>query len=167
MGVSGWEVVAGLVAVAGLLFTIAGFIWGHGKGAGKNSERWNQTTEMLQEFHSEFQKLQTSLKDCQTASATNRASSQERLQTNKDDVQQLRGVLNEMHHAQHMHEANQDIHTNGEWRQTTISRMEKIYSNIDKRLLSFENNFGGRLTSLENTFNNFFNAGTGKGKHEA
>jgi chromosome segregation ATPase len=167
MGASGWQVVAGLIALAGLLFTISGFIWGHGKGAGKNAERWKQTTQVLQEFKAEFENLQDSLTNCQNASASTRASNQEKLQANKDETGQLRASLNEVHKALHSHEASQEVHTNGEWRQATISRMELIYKNMDDRLKSFESNLGGRLGAIEATLNAFFNSGKGKTKNEA
>jgi preprotein translocase subunit SecF len=167
MGASGWQVVAGLVAIAGLFFTIGGFIWGHGKGVGKNSQRWEQTTQVLQEVRNEFEGLQSSLNNCQKVSASNKASHNEKFAAGSAEQDKLRQALNDVHKALHAHEASQEVHTNSEWRQATISRMEIIYSNMDKRLQSFETNVGGRLGSLESTMHAFFNSGKGKPKNEA
>jgi len=166
MGAGGWQVVAGLVAIAGLLFTIGGFIWGHGKGAGKNAQRWEQTTKVLQAFQDDFEALQDSLTNCQTASASNQASTKEKMENNKGDVKALQDDVKNLTGALHKHEASQDVHTNQEWRTSTIARMEMVFQNVDKRLSSFESNMGGRIGSLENKINGFFNSGNKTGKEK-
>lgn len=141
-------------AIAGALFTVGGFLWGRGYGAGEMKKQLENVTSALELLKTEMETMQTNFQNCRIQSAQNTAKAQTAIDGVQTDVERIAETEKE-HFAEFIgHMGRRDVHTDSEWRATMLGRLDSLASSLETRMLSFEKVILDKIGGLEKAVKN-------------
>jgi hypothetical protein len=102
-------------AIAGVLFTAGGFLWGKGFGAGELKKQLEDVTSALDLLKSEMEAMQKNFQNCRLQSTQNLTKAQSAIEGVQDGLDKVSDVEKE-HFGEFMnHMSRRDVHTDAEW----------------------------------------------------
>lgn len=141
-------------AVAGVLFTAGGFLWGRGYGTGEMKKQLENTASTLDLLKAEMEAMQKNFQNCRLQSTQNLTKEQTAIEGVQVDVDKIAEVEKD-HFSEFMnHMSRRDVHTDSEWRATMLGRLDTLASSIETRLLSFETVILEKIGGLEKAVKN-------------
>jgi hypothetical protein len=141
-------------AVAGVLFTAGGFLWGKGFGAGVMKKQLENVTSTLELLKSEMEGMQVNFQNCRLQSAQNTTKAQSAIEGVQIDIDKISDAEKE-HFSEFMnHMSRRDVHTDSEWRATMLGRLDSLASSFETRLLLFEKVILDKIGGLEKAVKN-------------
>jgi hypothetical protein len=141
-------------AIAGVLFTAGGFLWGKGFGAGELKKQLENVTSALDMLKSEMETMQKNFQNCRLQSTQNLTKAQSAIEGVQNDIDKTAAVEKE-HFSEFMnHMSRRDVHTDSEWRATMLGRLDTLASSFETRLLSFEKVILDKIGGLEKAVKN-------------
>jgi hypothetical protein len=146
-------------ALAGVLFTAGGFLWGRGFGAGQLKKQLENVTSALDLLEAEMEAMQKNFQNCRLQSTQNLTKAQSAIEGVQVDVDKIADIEKE-HFSEFMsHMSRRDVHTDSEWRATMLGRLDSLASSFENRMLSFEKVILDKIGGLEKAVKN----GSGSG----
>jgi uncharacterized coiled-coil protein SlyX len=146
--------VTAAAAFAGILFTVGGYLWGHGKGQGKQLRDLGDLAEKVSSCKSALTIMDNNFKGCQLASSSIGATSKTRLEEFKQQLARQEDELKKLDATITEHHMNRDIHTDYEWRHTIIGRFDSLEKALETRIETFQGAIMHRIETLEKTIKN-------------
>lgn len=147
-------------AIAGALFTIGGFLWGRGYGAGEMKKQLETVTSALELLNTEMETMQKNFLNCRIQSAQNTAKAQTAIDGVQSDIEKIAETEKD-HFTEFIgHMGRRDVHTDSEWRATMLGRLDTLSASFETRLLAFEKVILDKIGGLEKAVKN----GNGGGK---
>jgi hypothetical protein len=141
-------------AITGVVFTIGGFLWGKGFGAGQLKKQLEDVTASIDLMKGEMEVMQDNFQKCRLQSTQNLTKAQSAIEGVQGDLDKISDVEKE-HFSEFMnHMSRRDVHTDSEWRATMLGRLDTLSSSFETRLLSFEKVILDKISGLEKTFKN-------------
>jgi hypothetical protein len=147
-------------AIAGVVFTGGGFLWGKGYGAGALKKQLENVTAALELVKDEMETMQKNFQNCRLQSSQNLTKAQSAIDGVQVDVDKIANVEKENFAELLNHMSRRDVHTDSEWRATMLGRLDTLAASFETRLLSFEKVILDKIGGLERAVKN----GNGGGK---
>jgi hypothetical protein len=141
-------------AIAGVLFTSGGFLWGKGYGAGSMKKHVDDLASALELLKSEMETMRISFQNCRLQSTQNLTKAQSVIETVQIDLDKV-VIIEKEHFSEFMnHVGRRDVHTDSEWRSTMLGRLDSLASSFENRMLSFEKAIIDKIGGLEKAVKN-------------
>jgi hypothetical protein len=141
-------------AIAGVVFTGGGFLWGRGFGAGAMKKQLEDLSSALDLLKGEMDTMRQSFQDCRLQSSQSLTKAQSAVDGVQVDVDKIADIEKE-HFSEFMnHMSRRDIHTDSEWRATMLGRLDSLATSFETRLLAFEKVILDKIGGLERTIKN-------------
>lgn len=143
------------LAVAGLGFSTGTYVLGRASGYGRKTQKLESIEKSVGELKEEVGKINTNLIGCQNNSFLNRGQLSATVENLKSEIEFLKTKADD-------HLGDRDVHTDREWRDGTIDRLEKIASSIGGRIGTLELNITNQLGEIRSQIKNGHNGNGGK-----